>query len=88
MNLYGFSEGEAPRSDNKEWLYNSKISQNFSYFFEFQKIVQNFDQMLSEGNFESQFETLNALWKFECQYKETKQTSLNFIKLLKQNVKD
>ena len=33
----------------------------WSYIFEFQKIVQNFNKMLSEGNFECQFETLNAL---------------------------
>ena len=33
----------------------------YIYIFEFQKIVQNFDKMLPERNFESQFETLNAL---------------------------
>ena len=42
-------------------LNNWKISHHFSYIFEFQKIVQNFDKMLPEGNFERQFETLNAL---------------------------
>ena len=37
------------------------MSHHFSYIFEFQKIVQNFDKMLPEGNFERQFDTLNAL---------------------------
>ena len=42
-------------------LNNWKISHHFSYIFEFHKIVQNFDKMLREENFERQFETLNAL---------------------------
>ena len=45
------------RNDLNSW----KISHYFSYISEFQKIAQNFDKMLPEGNFERQFETLNAL---------------------------
>ena len=54
-------EGERPHFDNKEWLNSWKISHRFSYISEFQKIAQDFDKMLPEGNFERQLETLNAL---------------------------
>ena len=41
-------------------LNNWKISLFFFFILEFQKIVQNFDKMSPEGNFERQFETLDA----------------------------
>ena len=41
-------------------LNNWKISYHFSHIFELQKIVRNFDKMLPKGNFERQFEILNA----------------------------
>ena len=44
----------------KEW-FKWKVSHYFSYISEFQKIVQNFDKMFPEGNFEHQFQTFNAL---------------------------
>ena len=45
-------------------LNNWKISHHFSYIFEYKKLVQNFDKMLPEGNFERQFETSNVLQRF------------------------
>ena len=57
-------EGKGPHFDNKNDLSSWKKSHYFSCISEFQKIAQNFDNMLPKGNFERHFETLNALKKF------------------------
>ena len=59
-------EREGPHFDDREWFKKSKdkLKDNFSYICNFQKTVMNCNKMLPEGNFECQFETLNALYKF------------------------
>ena len=52
-------EREGPYSDNKEWF--KYLKDKSSFFIEFQKIVQNFDKTLQEGNFECQFEALSVV---------------------------
>ena len=52
---------------SRNGLKSKKISRNFSYISKFQKIVLSCDKILPEGNFERQFETLNALKKLSIQ---------------------